>query len=146
METWPMGWINYLIKYVVGQLHTHTRDTKTSMTTRNKETGGDRQAAAASSQRNSTTRDKHLVHWFRKGLRLHDNPSLREGLNGCSTYRCIFIVDPWFAGSSNVDINKWRFLLESLDDLDQSLRKLNSRLFVIRGQPAGVLPKLFQVS
>ena len=111
--------------------------------------------------------DKHVVHWFRKGLRLHDNPSLKEGLKGCCTYRCIFILDPWFAGSSNVDINKWRceifspykfispfkskmflpnrFLLESLEDLDQNLRKLNSRLFVIRGQPAGVLPKLFKV-
>lgn len=52
--------------------------------------------------------EKHVVHWFRKGLRLHDNPSLREGLKGCSTYRCIFILDPWFAGSSNIDINKWR--------------------------------------
>lgn len=39
-----------------------------------------------------------------------------------------------------------RFLLESLEDLDQNLRKLNSRLFVIRGQPAGVLPKLFKVN
>lgn len=96
-------------------------------------------------QRKAERPEKHLVHWFRKGLRLHDNPSLREGLRGCSTYRCVFILDPWFAGSSNVDINKWRFLLESLEDLDRGLRKLNSRLFVIRGQPAGVLPKLFRV-
>ncbi|KAK6987077.1 cryptochrome-1, partial [Biomphalaria glabrata] len=36
------------------------------------------------------------------------------------------------------------FLLESLEDLDSSLRKLNSRLFVVRGQPADVLPRLFQ--
>ncbi|KAK2719727.1 cryptochrome-1-like [Artemia franciscana] len=88
--------------------------------------------------------EKHLVHWFRKGLRLHDNPALKEGLKDAATFRCIFIIDPWFAGSSNVGIIKWRFLLQSLEDLDQSLRKLNSRLFVIRGQPAGVLPKLFK--
>lgn len=56
----------------------------------------------------SEPREKQVVHWFRKGLRLHDNPSLKDGLKGCSTYRCIFILDPWFAGSSNVDINKWR--------------------------------------
>jgi len=31
-----------------------------------------------------------------------------------------------------------------LEDLDASLRKLNSRLFVIRGQPADVLPRLFR--
>lgn len=55
-------------------------------------------------------RDKHTVHWFRKGLRLHDNPSFREGLKDAVTFRCIFIIDPWFAGSSNVGINKWRFV------------------------------------
>ncbi|XP_043667140.1 cryptochrome-1-like isoform X1 [Vespula pensylvanica] len=87
---------------------------------------------------------KHTVHWFRRGLRLHDNPSLREGLAGASTFRCVFILDPWFAGSTNVGINKWRFLLQCLEDLDCSLRKLNSRLFVIRGQPADTLPKLFK--
>uniref|UniRef100_A0A8D8Q211 Cryptochrome-1 n=1 Tax=Cacopsylla melanoneura TaxID=428564 RepID=A0A8D8Q211_9HEMI len=87
--------------------------------------------------------EKHLVHWFRKGLRMHDNPSLREGLKGCATFRCVFILDPWFA-TSNVGINKWRFLLQCLEDLDINLRKLNSRLFVIRGQPADILPKLFK--
>nr|CAI5838380.1 unnamed protein product [Callosobruchus analis] len=91
-----------------------------------------------------TVREKHTVHWFRKGLRLHDNPSLKEGLKGAKTFRCVFVLDPWFAGSSNVGINKWRFLLQCLEDLDRSLRKLNSRLFVIRGQPADTLPKLFK--
>ncbi|CAG7829298.1 unnamed protein product [Allacma fusca] len=88
---------------------------------------------------------KHTVHWFRRGLRLHDNPSLIAGLQGAVTFRCVFIIDPWFAGSSNAGVNKWRFLLQCLDDLDCSLRKLNnSRLFVIRGQPADVLPKYFK--
>lgn len=36
------------------------------------------------------------------------------------------------------------FLLQCLEDLDRNLKKLNSRLFVIRGQPADVLPKLFK--
>ena len=53
-------------------------------------------------------------------------------------------MDPWFAGSSNQGVNKWRFLLQCLEDLDQSLRKLNSRLYVVRGQPADALPKLFK--
>uniref|UniRef100_A0A665V7Q8 Cryptochrome-1 n=1 Tax=Echeneis naucrates TaxID=173247 RepID=A0A665V7Q8_ECHNA len=86
----------------------------------------------------------NTIHWFRKGLRLHDNPSLKESLQGADTVRCIYILDPWFAGSSNVGINRWRFLLQSLEDLDSSLRKLNSRLFVIRGQPTDVFPRLFK--
>ncbi|GFT83862.1 cryptochrome-1 [Nephila pilipes] len=90
-------------------------------------------------------KQKNVVHWFRKGLRLHDQPALREGLSGATTLRCVFIIDPWFAGSSNVGINKWRFLLQCLENLDSNLRKLNSRLFVIRGQPADVFPRLFKL-
>lgn len=37
-----------------------------------------------------------------------------------------------------------RFLLQSLEDLDLNLRKLGSRLFVLRGQPVDVLPKFFK--
>ncbi|XP_035499212.1 cryptochrome-2 [Scophthalmus maximus] len=84
------------------------------------------------------------VHWFRKCLRLHDNPGLQEALNGADTVRCVYILDPWFAGAANVGINRWRFLLEALEDLDNSLKKLNSRLFVIRGQPTDVFPRLFK--
>lgn len=38
-----------------------------------------------------------------------------------------------------------RFLLQCLEDLDTSLRKLNSRLFVLRGQPTDLFPKIFKV-
>ncbi|KAK2102518.1 Cryptochrome-1 [Saguinus oedipus] len=52
----------------------------------------------------------NAVHWFRKGLRLHDNPALKECIQGADTIRCVYILDPWFAGSSNVGINRWRGL------------------------------------
>ncbi|XP_062276746.1 cryptochrome-2 [Scomber scombrus] len=84
------------------------------------------------------------VHWFRKCLRLHDNPALQEALTGADTVRCVYILDPWFAGAANVGINRWRFLLEALEDLDSSLKKLNSRLFVVRGQPTDVFPRLIK--
>uniref|UniRef100_A0A8K9UVW1 Cryptochrome circadian regulator 3b n=1 Tax=Oncorhynchus mykiss TaxID=8022 RepID=A0A8K9UVW1_ONCMY len=70
---------------------------------------------------------KNSIHWFRK-----------------DTVRCVYFLDPWFAGSSNLGVNRWRFLLQCLEDLDTSLRKLNSRLFVIRGQPANIFPRLFK--
>ena len=55
-----------------------------------------------------TKNGKHILHWFRKGLRLHDNPSLKEALKGAASFRCVYILDPWFAGSSQVGVNKWR--------------------------------------
>uniref|UniRef100_A0A2K5R472 Cryptochrome-1 n=1 Tax=Cebus imitator TaxID=2715852 RepID=A0A2K5R472_CEBIM len=48
----------------------------------------------------------------------------------------------WF--HNNPALKAWRFLLQCLEDLDDSLRKLNSSLFMIRGQPADVFPRLFK--
>ena len=67
-----------------------------------------RSSTMKSEGRTKISRRKHSVHWFRKGLRLSDNPALLRGIRRCETFRCIFILDPWFAGSSNVGTNKWR--------------------------------------
>lgn len=48
------------------------------------------------------------VHWFRRGLRLHDNPALQAAVRKGGSVRCIYILDPWFAASSAVGINRWR--------------------------------------
>ncbi|CAJ1049005.1 cryptochrome circadian regulator 5 [Xyrichtys novacula] len=83
------------------------------------------------------------IHWFRKGLRLHDNPALIAALKDCKELYPVFIVDPHLYNKTSVGINRWRFLMGSLKDLDCSLRKLNSRLFVVGGKPEDVFPELF---
>ena len=55
-------------------------------------------------------KEKNVLYWFRRCLRLHDNPALMDVLKDADTFRCIFILDPWFAGSSQVGINKWRWV------------------------------------
>ena len=82
------------------------------------------------------------LHWFRKGLRLHDNQPLREAIQNSATFRAVFFLDKSTVVS--VSVNRWRFLLECLRDLDNSLRQLGSRLFIVEGQPIDVLPKLFE--
>lgn len=56
----------------------------------------------------------------------------------------MFVIDPWFAKPDIVGINRYSFLLQSLTDLDSSLRKLGSRLYVVRGKPEQQLPVLVQ--
>ncbi|CAG5853193.1 unnamed protein product [Menidia menidia] len=85
---------------------------------------------------------QNCIHWFRKGLRLHDNPALVAALRDCKELYPVFILDPYHH-DTHVGINRWRFLIGALTDLDHSLRKLNSRLFVVRGKPEDVFPKLF---
>ncbi|XP_055925205.1 cryptochrome-1-like isoform X2 [Argiope bruennichi] len=79
------------------------------------------------------------IHWFRKCLRLHDNPALVEAVKNGQQFWPIFILDPWFVKNMRVGPNRWRFLVQSLRDLDESLKQFNSRLFVIRGKPTEVL-------
>lgn len=84
------------------------------------------------------------IHWFRKGLRLHDNPALLAAIKENHELRPLYILDPWFMTNSRVGVNRWRFFTQSLDDLDNNLRGLGSRLFVFRGTPEEVFLNLFK--
>lgn len=35
------------------------------------------------------------IHWFRKGLRVHDNPALMAACRGSTNLYPVFILDPW---------------------------------------------------
>ena len=91
------------------------------------------------------------LHWFRlDALRLHDNPSFTEAVTTGPGQRVktIFIIDPWFNSNDNKGpaVNVWRFLLESLVDLDNRLQKKPycTRLNVFYGQPTVLIPKLIK--
>lgn len=86
--------------------------------------------------------------WFRKGLRIHDNPALEHAAKESNCLYPVFVIDPHYmepdpnafsTGSKRAGLNRIRFLLESLVDLDLSLRKLGSRLLVLKGEPGEVL-------
>lgn len=91
--------------------------------------------------------------WFRKGLRIHDNPALEYASKGAKFVYPVFVIDPHYMepdptafspGSSRAGMNRIRFLLESLVDLDLSLKKLGSRLLVFKGEPSEILIRCLQ--
>ncbi|KAG7025764.1 (6-4)DNA photolyase, partial [Cucurbita argyrosperma subsp. argyrosperma] len=86
--------------------------------------------------------------WFRKGIRIHDNPALEYAAKGANCLYPVFVIDPHYMkpnpsafspGSSRAGLNRIQFLLESLVDLDMNLKKLGSRLLVLHGEPGEVL-------
>ncbi|KAL9927410.1 (6-4)-photolyase [Glossina fuscipes fuscipes] len=91
-----------------------------------------------------------LVHWFRKGLRVHDNPALTDVFEQARAYpssysiRPIYILDSTVTEWTKIGANRWRFLQESLEDLHSQLEALGSRLYVIRGSPSTVFARLFK--
>ena len=70
-----------------------------------------------------------VIHWFRKGLRLHDNPALLAAVDRAAKdgllLRPVFILDPWFVKKARVGPNRYGILL--------SPRKKKLMLHIIGG-------------
>mmetsp|Transcript_25798 Transcript_25798/g.83314 ORF Transcript_25798/g.83314 Transcript_25798/m.83314 type:complete len:566 (+) Transcript_25798:85-1782(+) len=90
----------------------------------------------------STGTQGHVLYWFRKALRLHDNPSLVAALDGATKLYPVFCMDPWYLQNGKIGANRMQFLLESLQDLDASLRQMDSRLIVLQGCPVDNLSRV----
>ncbi|XP_050101182.1 cryptochrome-2 [Anopheles aquasalis] len=90
-----------------------------------------------------------IIHWFRKGLRIHDNPALSLAVDKVRQnpnkycLRPIFVLDPAIRKWLRVGPNRWRFLQQTLVNLDENLRTINTRLYVVRGNPVQIFPDLF---
>jgi cryptochrome len=86
------------------------------------------------------------IHWYRNGLRFHDNPPLKDACDGSKHLIPLYIIDPEspFAQTPGRKAGCIRadFVLESIKEIDQELRKMNSQLIVIRGKPEVVLPEV----
>nr|AWY11208.1 photoreceptive cryptochrome [Tritonia tetraquetra] len=93
---------------------------------------------------NNDTSNHVTIHWFRHGLRLHDNPALLEGLENCQEFYPVFIFDGSVAGTKNAGFSRMQFLLETLKDLDNNLKAKGSRLYVFKGDPEQVFKNIFE--
>ena len=75
------------------------------------------------------------IVWFRRDLRLADNPTLRRALDECDEIIPVFVVDDRFW--SRAGANRRWFLSGCLADLDE---QLGGRLVVRRDDPATASP------
>ncbi|XP_036386825.1 cryptochrome circadian regulator 4 [Megalops cyprinoides] len=83
------------------------------------------------------------IHLFRKGLRLHDNPTLVAALESSEALYPVYVLDRAFLeGAMRMGALRWRFLLQSLRDLQRGLAALGSRLYVLQGRHEAVLREL----
>lgn len=73
------------------------------------------------------------VHWFRKGLRLHDNEALNLAIQKNKRLIPLVIIDPWFINRSKVGDNRMAMFLDSLRDLEQQLKSNGLGLLVCLG-------------
>ncbi|MGB1256942.1 MAG: DASH family cryptochrome [Thiolinea sp.] len=87
------------------------------------------------------------LYWFRNDLRLHDNPALLRLAAKCDELICVYVAEPrWFTWtrfqSKPVGAFRWRFILESLENLQRQLQSCGQRLVIKSGQPQQVIADL----
>lgn len=73
---------------------------------------------------------KTIIVWFRNDLRVHDHPALSAACQDADHVIPLFIFD---AKLANKSANRTRFLLESLQDLRQSLNSRGADLVIREG-------------
>lgn len=92
---------------------------------------------------------KTAIVWFKTDLRLHDNETLVKAMAQAEQIIPVYCFDeahfePTRFGFKKTGSFRAQFLLESLQDLDESLRKLGSGLLIVQGKPEVEIPKIVQ--
>ncbi|GAA4793171.1 deoxyribodipyrimidine photo-lyase [Actinomycetospora chlora] len=82
-------------------------------------------------------RDETAIVWFRRDLRVRDQPVFEAAAGRAQRALAVFVLDEKLLGPSGAA--RRTFLYRSLRDLDASL---DGRLLVVRGDPAEAVPKL----
>jgi deoxyribodipyrimidine photo-lyase len=86
------------------------------------------------------------VVWFRgKDLRVHDHPALARAVSEHGLVIPVFVLAPdYFEGSKPASRapHRLQFLLESLSELQRTLRSFGSDLIILPGPAARALPEL----
>jgi deoxyribodipyrimidine photo-lyase len=85
---------------------------------------------------------KRVIVWFRKDLRLLDNPFLRKAIDVDAKILPVFIwniseKNSWAPGEAS----KW-WLQHALQSLDRNIQLRSGKLVILQGNPANVLLKL----
>jgi len=88
-----------------------------------------------------------IIVWFRRDLRCHDNPTLRQAIADADEVIPLYCLPDRLLGDGMFGLDKVgpyraEFLIESLADLRASLRDRGGDLFVRRGVPEVVVPEI----
>ncbi|MGC1514168.1 MAG: DASH family cryptochrome [Maribacter sp.] len=90
---------------------------------------------------------KNLI-WFRNDLRVQDNTSLHMATEGDSVIGVYCFEDAHFAmdefGFKKTENYRARFLIETVIELAQNLKKLNIPLFIVKGKAEEHIPQLIE--
>lgn len=88
--------------------------------------------------------NKVSIFWFRRDLRLEDNKGLHEALQSGNKVVPLFIFDEDILESLPKNDARVTFIYETLQNLDEELKKYQSSLIIKKGKPLEVWRELIE--
>jgi deoxyribodipyrimidine photo-lyase len=86
--------------------------------------------------------DKINLVWLKRDLRLRDHEALFNASAGGNPVLLIYIIEPILLDDPHYDIRHWRFVWQSLLDINQQLSPFNGQLLVLHGEVTSVFAQL----
>jgi deoxyribodipyrimidine photo-lyase len=86
--------------------------------------------------------DSVTVMWFKRDLRIRDNSALKIAREQTSPLVLIYIIEPMMIDDPHMDIRHWRFICQSIKDLNEQLAEFNASISILFGNAVEVLSKL----
>lgn len=82
------------------------------------------------------------IHWFRRDLRLMDNPALRQAAHDAGQVIPVYVLSDWKKHHHWTGPGRQQFLCSCLESLDKNLQARDSRLILRSGRADEELEKL----
>ncbi|MGY6523569.1 MAG: FAD-binding domain-containing protein [Mongoliitalea sp.] len=85
---------------------------------------------------------KVSIVWFKRDLRLQDHEALSAAGQAGMPVILLYIFEPELVNAPQSDERHWRFVWESLQDINQSLASMDTRVHIFYADPLQVFEKL----
>lgn len=82
------------------------------------------------------------VVWFKRDLRLTDHEPLKQAIALGHPLVLVYIIEPELLNDPHYSERHWRFIWQSLTDLNDLLKAYNARIHIIEGEAMTVLGRL----
>jgi deoxyribodipyrimidine photo-lyase len=89
---------------------------------------------------------KHSIHivWFKRDLRIVDNEALFHAHQSDLPLLLIYVFEPSVMDYDDSDVRHWRFIYESIQDLNKKLQPFNSKIYFFHDEVKTVFSELIQ--
>ncbi|MGB6152947.1 MAG: deoxyribodipyrimidine photo-lyase [Pricia sp.] len=85
---------------------------------------------------------KSNVFWFKRDLRLRDNPALNAALKQPEQLLLVYVFEPSLLSDAHYDNRHWRFVAESLADMNDELQAHNAKILVVTAEVQSFFERL----